>query len=98
MVNSCLEGLAFSMFHVNKYLGGHAWYFLRRNTHIEMFPSARSAATVLLVLAAPTFAQLQPESAGLKVLKSRFGDGVTVTYKEVRTQDNKLMHIPEGLL
>lgn len=57
-----------------------------RNTHIAMFPSARSAAIALLVLAAPIFAQLQSDPASLKVLKSRFGDGVTVTYKEVTTR------------
>ena len=54
------------------------------NTHIEMFLSIRSAAVTLLALVAPTFAQLQSEPAGLRVLKSRFGEGVTITYKEVR--------------
>lgn len=58
--------------------------FWSRSSHIEMFQSARSAALTLLVLAVPTFAQLESEPASLKVLKSRFGDGVTVTYKEVR--------------
>lgn len=49
-----------------------------------MFSFIRSAAVTLLVLAVPTFAQLQSEPFGPRVLKSRFGEGVTITYKEVR--------------
>ncbi|EMD68990.1 hypothetical protein COCSADRAFT_155224 [Bipolaris sorokiniana ND90Pr] len=47
-----------------------------------MFPSARSTAIALLALAAPSLAQVPSEPAGLKVLESRFGDGVKITYKE----------------
>jgi hypothetical protein len=45
----------------------------------------RSAAVALLVSAAPTLAQFPAEPVGLKVLESRFGDGVKITFKEVRT-------------
>jgi hypothetical protein len=48
-----------------------------------MIPTIRSAAVALLVSAAPTLAQFPAEPVGLKVLESRFGDGVTITYKEV---------------
>jgi hypothetical protein len=40
---------------------------------------------VLLVSAAPILAQFPAEPVGLKVLESRFGDGVKITYKEVCT-------------
>jgi hypothetical protein len=48
-----------------------------------MLPTIRSAAVALLVSVAPTLAQFPAEPVGLKVLESRFGDGVTITYKEV---------------
>lgn len=49
-----------------------------------MLPTIRSAAVALLVSAAPGLAQFPAEPAGLKVLESRFGDGVKITFKEVR--------------
>lgn len=51
-----------------------------------MFPSIRSTAVVLLLSAAPTLGQFPAEPAGIKVLESRFGDGVTITYKEVHAK------------
>jgi hypothetical protein len=48
-----------------------------------MSPIASSAA-LLLALAVPTFAQFPAEPVGRKVLESRFGEGVTITYKEVQ--------------
>jgi hypothetical protein len=48
-----------------------------------MLSIASSAAAALLALAAPTFAQFPAEPVGRKVLESRFGEGVTITYKEV---------------
>jgi hypothetical protein len=50
-----------------------------------MLLTMRSAAVVLLVSAAPTLAQFPAEPVGLKVLESRFGDGVKITFKEVCT-------------
>lgn len=58
----------------------------------EMFPFARCAALTLLFSAVPTLAQFPAEPAGRKVLESRFGDGVTITYKEVGYHRN--MSIP----
>jgi len=49
-----------------------------------MLPTIRSAAVALLVSAAPGLAQFLAEPVGLKVLESRFGDGVKITFKEVR--------------
>lgn len=37
---------------------------------------------VLLGFAISAFAQFPPEPVGVKVLQSRFGDGVTISYKE----------------
>merc|ERR1712137_15171 len=49
---------------------------------LAMRPTISSAAAVLLVSAAPILAQFPAEPVGLKVLESRFGDGVKITYKE----------------
>jgi hypothetical protein len=38
---------------------------------------------VLLALAEPVLAQFPATPEGRKVLESRFGEGVTITYKEV---------------
>lgn len=62
-----------------------------RNIRHDMFPSARSAAIALLALAAPSLAQVPSEPAGLKVLESRFGDGVKITYKEVGSHWKKIV-------
>jgi len=51
---------------------------------LAMLPTLRSAAVALLVSAAPGLAQFPAEPVGLKVLESRFGDGVKITFKEVR--------------
>ena len=56
-----------------------------KDSRFEMFSSTLCAAIALLVSAAPTFAQFPEEPVGRKVLESRFGDGVTITYKEVRS-------------
>lgn len=45
---------------------------------------AASVVVTFLALAASAIAQFPAEPVGLKVLESRFGDGVTITYKEVR--------------
>jgi hypothetical protein len=50
---------------------------------LAMLPTVRSIAIALLVSAVPTLAQFPAEPVGLKVLESRFGDGVKITYKEV---------------
>lgn len=42
-----------------------------------------STVVALLALAASAVAQFPAEPVGLKVLESKFGDGVTITYKEV---------------
>ncbi|KAH7359954.1 carboxypeptidase-like protein S1 [Pyrenochaeta sp. MPI-SDFR-AT-0127] len=47
-----------------------------------MFPSVRSTAIALLISAAPTLGQFPAEPVGVKVLESRFGEGVKITYKE----------------
>ena len=52
---------------------------------LAMRPTISSAAVVLLVSVAPILAQFPAEPVGLKVLESRFGDGVKITYKEVCT-------------
>ena len=44
---------------------------------------AASVVVTFLALAASALAQFPAEPVGLKVLESRFGDGVTITYKEV---------------
>ena len=44
---------------------------------------AASVIVTLLALAASAIAQFPAEPVGLKVLESKFGDGVTITYKEV---------------
>lgn len=44
---------------------------------------AASVVVTFLALAASALAQFPAEPVGLKVLQSRFGDGVTITYKEV---------------
>ena len=44
---------------------------------------AASVIVTLLALAASANAQFPAEPVGLKVLESKFGDGVTITYKEV---------------
>jgi len=44
---------------------------------------AVSTAVTLLALAASAYAQFPAEPVGVKVLESRFGDGVTISYKEV---------------
>jgi hypothetical protein len=47
--------------------------------------TSRFGAGALLTLTAGTAnAQFPPKPEGLKVLESRFGDGVTISYKEVR--------------
>ncbi|PVH95835.1 carboxypeptidase-like protein S1 [Periconia macrospinosa] len=51
-----------------------------------------SAATVLLALANSAFAQFPAEPQGRTVLESRFGEGVTITYKE-----NSLCETQEGV-
>jgi hypothetical protein len=48
-----------------------------------MFPALSSTAVVLLALAESAFAQFPATPEGRKVLESRFGEGVTITYKEV---------------
>jgi len=49
-----------------------------------MLKVVSSAAVALLALACPAIAQFPAEPLGRKVLESRFGEGVTITYKEVR--------------
>jgi hypothetical protein len=49
-----------------------------------MFSVVSSAAVVLLALAKPSFAQFPATPEGRTVLESRFGEGVTITYKEVK--------------
>lgn len=44
---------------------------------------AASTVVTLLALAASAVAQFPATPEGLKVLESKFGDGVTITYKEV---------------
>lgn len=51
-----------------------------------MFLDISSTAVALLALAVPIIAQFPAEPVGIKILQSRFGDGVTITYKEVRTR------------
>jgi hypothetical protein len=41
-------------------------------------------AVVMLALPKPTIAQFPAEPEGRRVLESRFGEGVKITYKEVR--------------
>jgi hypothetical protein len=50
---------------------------------VAMFSTVASAVVVLLALAKPTTAQFPATPEGRKVLESRFGEGVTITYKEV---------------
>jgi uncharacterized membrane protein len=50
---------------------------------IAMFTAISSAAVMLLALAEPVLAQFPATPEGRKVLESRFGEGVTITYKEV---------------
>jgi hypothetical protein len=49
-----------------------------------MFSVVPSAAIVLLALTKPSIAQFPAVPEGRKVLESRFGEGVTITYKEVK--------------
>jgi hypothetical protein len=63
--------------------GSVSWIF--KIVSLAMLPTMRSAAVALLVSAAPTLAQFPAEPVGLKVLESRFGDGVKITFKEVCT-------------
>lgn len=49
-----------------------------------MFSVVSSAAVVLLALAKPSVAQFPATPEGRTVLESRFGEGVTITYKEVK--------------
>lgn len=56
-----------------------------------MRPTISSAAVVLLLSAAPILAQFPAEPVGLKVLESRFGDGVKITYKEVCTSSTMIV-------
>ena len=51
-----------------------------------MLSAPRSAAVALLLSASSTLAQFPAEPVGIKVLESRFGDGVTITYKEVHAR------------
>jgi carboxypeptidase C (cathepsin A) len=41
------------------------------------------AGILLALTAGITNAQFPPKPEGLKILESRFGDGVTISYKEV---------------
>jgi hypothetical protein len=50
---------------------------------VIMFPAVASAIVALLALPNPTIAQFPATPVGRKVLESRFGEGVTITYKEV---------------
>lgn len=47
-----------------------------------MFSVGRLAAVTLLA-SAPAFAQFPAVPAGVKVLESRFGEGIKITYKQV---------------
>jgi hypothetical protein len=51
---------------------------------IKMLSATFSAAIQLLTLVKSTVAQFPTEPIGLKVLESRFGEGITITYKEVQ--------------
>ena len=48
-----------------------------------MLSPVSSAAALLLALAEPAFAQFPALPEGRRVLESRFGEGVTITYKQV---------------
>jgi hypothetical protein len=50
---------------------------------VIMFPVVASAVVALLTLPNPTIAQFPATPVGRKILESRFGEGVTITYKEV---------------
>jgi hypothetical protein len=55
-----------------------------------MLSTASVTAVALLVLASPTLAQFPAAPEGRTVLESRFGEGVTITYKEVQNLWEKL--------
>ena len=59
-----------------------------------MFSSIPPAVVALLALAVPATAQFPAEPVGVKILESRFGDGVTISFKEVHANTH-LMYITE---
>jgi hypothetical protein len=58
-----------------------------------MLPTSFPAATLLLSLAKSTVAQFPADPAGRTVLESRFGEGVTITYKEVQYEFTLISYV-----